>query len=42
LSENSITLLKEIDSPIDKTDAASQQFEKDSFFSILKKNMGIR
>lgn len=42
LSENSITLLKEIDSPVDKTDEAAQQFEKESFFNILKKNMGMR
>jgi len=42
LSENSIALLKEIDSPEDKTDLPSQQFEKENFFKILKKNMGMR
>ena len=42
LSEHSITLLKEIDSPEDKTNLPSQQFEKESFLKILKKNMGLR
>ncbi len=43
VSENSISLLKELDSKIDDLDANNFTEENDqSFFNILKKNIGLK
>lgn len=42
VSENSMTLLKEIDSAAVSTEQAVSETEKESFLAILKKNFGKR
>ncbi len=42
ISENSITLLKEMDDKITPNDKTGNEAEKNNFFDLLKKNLGIK
>ena len=42
LSENSITLLEEIEAPDDTSTVDTMHTDKDSFLDVLKKNIGMR
>ncbi len=42
VSENSISLLKELDKPLEENKPYSANIEKNNFLDILKKNLGLK
>ena len=42
ISDHSITLLKEIDQPEEAVAPLNDEYEKNSFLSLLKKNLGMK